>query len=146
MRDDDGINFYRVRDFECVGSQDKEKLGHSYLMLFTNNTEEGIVLWISSIHMKESDEAANSFNSLSAWMDTQLTEQDMNYNIRALNAIKHSGRGTGSFLMYIPKTGSVDHENDWVAHMIRETNEENVMNQDMKLMVINSTWEDVRTE
>ena len=119
MRGDDAINFFRVRDFECVGSQDKEKLGSSYLMLFTNNTEEGIVLWVSGHHMKESDESANSFNSLSAWMDTQITEQDMNWNIRALNAMKHSGRGTGSMLIYAPKKGSVDHETDWVGHMVR---------------------------
>lgn len=63
MREDSSaLNFFRVRDFECVGAQDPEKLGMNYLMLFTTNDENaGHVLWVDEF-MSDADEPAKTLD------------------------------------------------------------------------------------
>lgn len=75
MRDESSaINFFRVRDFECVGAQDPEKLGQNYLMLFTQNNENaGHVLWVDD-EMGEADEPAKTLDQLQNWIDIKMTE------------------------------------------------------------------------
>jgi len=44
-------------------------------------------------------------------------------------------------LLYMPKQSQVDTTDDWIANMFRELNEENVMGQDLKMLVVNTTVE-----
>jgi len=48
-------------------------------------------------------------------------------------------------LLYMPKESDLPKgEEDWVGEMMRELNEENVKNQDLKLLMVNTTVEVAR--
>jgi len=113
----------------------------NYLMLFpTPGVEEGHVLWVDD-KMVDADEQAKSADALRDWIDTVISEHDMKYSLRSLSALANMHMQTGSMLLYMPKQSQVDTTDDWIANMFKELNEENVMGQDLKMIVINTTVE-----
>jgi len=107
-------------------------------MLFTNKTEYGLVLWVED-YVAESDYEVMNQNALQSWLDVRLTEEDMKWNLRSVSALAQMHDQTGSMLLYLPKDEDVDTSNDWVAKMMRELNEENVRNNDIRMLMVNST-------
>jgi len=65
----------------------------------------------------------------------------MAYNLRSVSALSNLHMGIGSMLLYLPKESKVDMSNDWVAEMMFELNEENIRNQDLKMLLVKSSVE-----
>lgn len=66
----------------------------------------------------------------------------MSYNLRSVSALSNSHMGTTSMLLYMPKESNLPKDkDDWVGELMRELNEENVRNQDLKLLMVSTTVE-----
>lgn len=105
-------------------------------MLFPGQEDSGQRLMLDKRTVKEGDEPARNFNSVTTWVDTIIANHAMQWNLRALNALHMMGNGISCAFVYLPDRDRVpDLKDDWVHQALVEANEDNVIGEEMHMVI-----------